>query len=115
MKAIWLATLLTIAQQATADELTGANLYASCITAQPGSNGDFFCNVYISGFTKGVALQGMLAGLGNPICFPPDGTPLQARLIIQRYLQAHPENLHLSAGALAAQALVEAFPCRKRN
>jgi hypothetical protein len=45
-------------------------------------------------------------------CVSPEGVPpRQAIRVIVRYLQAHPERLHLARRELAVAALHEAFPC----
>jgi len=44
-------------------------------------------------------------------CMPKHGTVGQVIRVVTKYLQEHPESLHLTAGGLTAIALTEAFPC----
>jgi hypothetical protein len=44
-------------------------------------------------------------------CFPGGVTHGQLRDIILKFLDNHPEKLHLAAASLAAHAFAEAFPC----
>ncbi|MGM4999241.1 Rap1a/Tai family immunity protein [Tardiphaga sp. 538_B7_N1_4] len=46
------------------------------------------------------------------VCFPKGSTLGQAMRIVIRYLETHPENLHLDLRNLAATALHEVWPCR---
>jgi hypothetical protein len=49
-------------------------------------------------------------------CPPKDGlSVVQARLIVEKYMGEHPEDLHLEAGLSAAQALWDAFPCGAKS
>ena len=44
-------------------------------------------------------------------CIPDDVTPLQATKVVVKYMDAHPESLHVLGSALVAIALRDAFPC----
>jgi hypothetical protein len=44
----------------------------------------------------------------------PNVPPLQAQRVVVRWLETHPENLHLSFKGLALSALKEAWPCPKQ-
>jgi hypothetical protein len=39
----------------------------------------------------------------------------QAELLVRRYLEAHPQELHMVAADLVVIALGEAFPCGRRG
>lgn len=52
--------------------------------------------------------EGMLV---PQICFPDGVEASQSISIIRDYLDDHPERLHLPLGAIAHNALAEAFPC----
>jgi Rap1a immunity proteins len=69
------------------------------------------CNLHIAGF--GLGAYQALQTLGTSYC-PPDNLSVpQARLVIEKYFRDHPERLNLPAIAVAANALTQAFPCRK--
>lgn len=82
------------AEAKTSDELT-ASLY---------------CLKYVTGFVDGYGYAS-----GSEICLPDDGTMGQYTLVVKRYLQDHPERLHLSAGRLLYDALRGAFPCKRSS
>lgn len=44
-------------------------------------------------------------------CWPNGATPVQIAKIVTKYLDAHPEKLHLPAAQLIYDATYEAFPC----
>jgi hypothetical protein len=74
------------------------------------------CLMWISGFVAGVFSQQVLAEAKNQkptICLPDGFSGRQARVVIERYMQDHPEQLHLPAFRVASAALDEAFPCGK--
>ncbi|QWB08742.1 Rap1a/Tai family immunity protein [Pseudomonas syringae] len=47
-------------------------------------------------------------------CYPVNGTTnIQKARIVVKYLQEHPDQLHLPAAALALISYIKAFPCKK--
>ena len=60
--------------------------------------------------SQAIAQQGNLAAVSCP---PAGTTPTQARLIVEKYMQDHPENLHLPAQDIVFAAAEQAFPCTK--
>jgi hypothetical protein len=89
-----------------ADPFSGEKLEMLC-TERAGADA---CALYILGFFQGIMAQ---QTLGNPICLPKGVNGLQAKLVIEKYLREHPENLHDDAWMAASVALAAAFPCRK--
>ena len=89
--------------------LTGVDLYHNC-SSEEGSLEDVECTFYIKGFVDGVMVGSV------PFCPPNNGIidEMQARLIIDKYLQDHPEKLDKDAGLLAERAMMGAFPCASR-
>ncbi len=63
------------------------------------------------GFTSAVA--NIVANAGWRACIPDGVTRGQLRDIMVKFLDDHPEALHLEAASLAARAYEEAFPCPK--
>ena len=101
---------------ADAVALDGTQLYQSC-RAKERTTLDFVCVAYIHGFLDGMA-TGQATGEQNPpmYCPPKGGISVdQGRLIVEKYLRDHPEQLHKEAGLLAASALWDAFPCRRNS
>lgn len=48
---------------------------------------------------------------GGRFCPPKGIPPAQADRVVVRWLETHPEKLHLNFKGLALQALMEAWPC----
>lgn len=46
------------------------------------------------------------------ICLPRGVSPLQIKQVVVKYMDNHPQDLHLLAASLALNALKEAFPCK---
>ena len=61
-----------------------------------------FCQGYITGTSKLTV---------SPACFPDGVTLGQITDIMIKYMNDHPEKLHLASGLLVTIALQEAFPC----
>lgn len=47
------------------------------------------------------------------MCVPPNVTAGQLKLIILKYMEKAPEELHKTAGSFVINALITAFPCEK--
>jgi Rap1a immunity proteins len=100
---------LATTQSGAAD---GTLLYKSCMDKSPYSALGLACEAYIRGFQDGM---GAGSTVGSRIsCLPQQNMVVQDRLIIEKFLREHPEKLHLEAGLLVFEALVQAFPCLKR-
>jgi hypothetical protein len=70
------------------------------------------CDSFFLGFTYGVISQHVANG---QICFPTGLAPLQAKLVVEKYMRDHPEQLHADAVLITNAALTLAFPCPKSN
>jgi Rap1a immunity proteins len=68
------------------------------------------CVGYITGFVEGWDLNGF-ASDGLRLCFPNGVTNEQLVKIVYKYLNDHPEELHLDAGNLVLHILNDTFPC----
>jgi hypothetical protein len=98
---------------ARANALTGLELSNFC--AQPTNTAAMISrDAYIRGLLDGIYLADKMAAHGNRYCPPGDDNidAEQGKLIVQKYLRDHPEELHREAGVLAALAIYIAFPCR---
>jgi hypothetical protein len=74
------------------------------------------CVTYLAGVVKGMlsiqTTTEYFRGTSNVICFPPEGiSSEQTRRIVVKWLEDHPERLHMQAGALVFFALLDTFPC----
>jgi hypothetical protein len=109
------ALFVVVLSPLPAAAFTGNQLRSVCIKKTGMS--DVGCLYYVTGFADGL-LIGKLAGEkdGQHMYCPPAAgvVPDQARLIVEKFLQDHPERLHERAAHLVAEALMNAFPCSKK-
>lgn len=76
------------------------------------STEDLICGFYVRGFIDGLMIGMSAQRLGPVICPPNEGISAdQGRLIAEKYLRDHPEELHLEAGLELGKAFTIAFPC----
>ena len=113
--ALAILVLLTIAPRSSEAGLyqTGNMLLDEC--KDEGSS-QMFC----MGFVAGVAdlaqgLQYTKILTNQVICIEPAVTQGQLRLVVIKYLDAHPAELHYPANSLVFSALREAFPCSEAS
>jgi hypothetical protein len=89
--------------------LTGLELHQSCQEKK-----SVPCVAYMRGFIDGFT-TGNVIGSQTKIrmCLPKDGISAeQVRLIVEKHLREHPQDLHQEAGLLAMAAMMDAFACR---
>jgi hypothetical protein len=109
---IGLIFLLLIGASVNAEEPSGdgKELLRDCETTKNVSS-TMWCYGYLNGILD---MQSLTEG--NPylptLCTPPEVTMEQARRVVVKYLQNHPEKLHYGEHALTYIALIEAFPCK---
>jgi hypothetical protein len=107
--------MLLVQAGGAAAGMSGAELYRDC-TQGKGSWEQLACMSYLSGLISGLAMGQVAASDGVRYCFPKEGVPgAHVREIVQKYLRNHPDELRDQASALAAIALLEAFPCPKNS
>jgi hypothetical protein len=107
------AGILLVLGSFSATALSGTDLYRSCM-AKNKSLGDLLCIAYVHGFLDGI-VSGHGIGKNAPTlyCPPEEGVSVdQGRLIVEKYLREHPEQLHEQAGIQVTSAMIEAFRCR---
>ena len=108
-----IALVLTIAfggtHAANAEAPTGMELQQWCSNPK-GSTESFECAVYMRGFLDGYGSTAQKA-----FCFPRDFTVGQARLITNKFMSEHPEELHKCAPAIIVRALHIAFACKRSD
>jgi hypothetical protein len=123
-KAVWTVVLgLMCGGSAAAQQReghTGTDLLKDCtVAARVDTNKSWAeisqtnkCESYILGFWDADAMHRVR---GNPTlkCMPDGVTLGQGLLVVLKYLQDHPEKLHLDQAVLTTQAFEKAFPCTK--
>ena len=67
------------------------------------------CEMWVDGFLHGLSVPSLYRKL---ICLPQGVTVGQAKDVIIRHIKAHLGKVQQQAGAAAARALQEAFPCQ---
>jgi hypothetical protein len=100
------------AMPAEADEFTGAQLYTLC-TESKETVQHTACLAYVRGVTDGLFMAQAMQEQRVRSCFPKDSPidPVQARLIVEKYMRNNPEQLDRGAIVVAFTALATAFPC----
>lgn len=123
MISIWmLMGLIVLGQDSDASReaqrlARGHGLLADCQTfeSEPPKGGDAFdawmvaatrCTSYVSGLFDGLAE-------GKKICVPTGVTTDQSVLIVLKALRGQPERLNEWRRAVASEALIVAFPCKR--
>jgi hypothetical protein len=92
------ALAASVAGAAQATVATGNDLLQYCTAAPTG-----LCAGYVMGVTDTTL---------ELYCFPPGITTMQIRGVVVKYLDNHPEKLHLLAPGLVIKAMQTAFPCK---
>ena len=60
-------------------------------------------------------IHGLMAVPNTIFCMPVNVSGYQVMRVLVKYLQEHPEDLHLAKGELALDALADAFPCHRQS
>ena len=106
MAAITVAALLSLSH-ARADDITGDILHEDRIVASH--------DIYINGLAAGVLVDQVAKEQGTPICFPPRIKAEQVRIAVEKFVQEHPDMLHVNGITVVGVALSKAFPCSISN
>lgn len=78
-----------------------------------GDSGEFQAGAY-EGYVTGVS-DGLMGTSLYYYCPPSNVGKKQLLTVVSNYLKSHPGDLHVPAGALVTAALIEAYPCRKKE
>jgi hypothetical protein len=106
-----IAGLIALWTPESAKAFTGADLYRICAGKGRGAN-ETSCKAYTRGFVDGMTMGAATGKTAAKFCPPKGGiSDEQSRLVIERYLKDHPEDLRDDAGLMAGVALLQAFPC----
>lgn len=74
------------------------------------------CLGFVDGFLQGIGLYEGILGIPNTIvCIPAGSSPLERIKVFLKYIDMHPEELHLRAAAVLGPAFSEAFPCDSKK
>ena len=91
---------------------TGSHAKIVCDPDNRTTADKFICVGWVNGFVQGSALTVSYAVEYPDFCLPSEGGSVgQYIAVFNRYLEEHPERLHLAAAQLFREALAEAFPC----
>jgi hypothetical protein len=94
--------------------ITAAILAASLTTPAHGSDGKNLqksCKLEPYGYCLGF-VAGVYAATSEPFCNPPSVKDRELRSIVVKYMNDHPEKLHLGQAELVVEAYKAAFPCK---
>jgi hypothetical protein len=102
------ATMALTPKMAPAEFYSGNELFQLCTSYQHGAS------LYIGGaLDAAVTLQGFEGNMNvAEICMPPQSLLGQAKDIVCRYLENHPEHRHFPAAGIVIRSVHEAFPCK---
>jgi hypothetical protein len=114
-----IALVLTLAlggtQAANADGTSGMELQRWC-SAKAGSSDSLICSAYMLGFIHGLfQTDGLLDRTQKVFCLPRGLTAGQARLITEKFMSEHPEELHKDASVITARALYIVYACKRSD
>jgi Ssp1 endopeptidase immunity protein Rap1a len=96
------------AAQEGAGFFTGNDLWSHCPDKSAFSSG--ICLGFVAGIADVMGTGSAI--LGSKACIPEHGTAAQARDVVKRFLEQHPERRLYFATGLVADALADAFPCK---
>jgi hypothetical protein len=104
--------LFALSGFASAAEWNAADLKTLCKSQDKES--DKLCSIYIAGVYDGFAGAQLMRQRGMASCMPAIG-PANARTIIEKYLDDHPDVLQKPVVIVAPLALISAFHCETTN
>jgi Rap1a immunity proteins len=90
--------------------LTGTELYSLCNSQVATIKAE--CMAYLGGFAEGIILGQQLTDYHVLLCLPTGVSTQKLRLIVQKGMRDHPENLNQGANVVVATALIAAFKCK---
>jgi hypothetical protein len=118
MRQVILAVLIVLMCFPTrAAEFDGITLRRFCSDRIPDSPKNVLCSSYIRGLADGMLFGYLTHKSDGDVYCPPAGglSREQAQLIVEKFMNEHPELLHEKAAVVAVAALRSAFPCKPSN
>ena len=109
---LWVLLVVIVVFSGSAQgDLTARDFVSRCQGAVKFSEKDTINKDYDTGYCMGTFF-GMSSVLnGEYICFPQGVTVKQSIRVFLKYMDDHPEKLHLQAPNLIYESLISAFPC----
>jgi len=110
--AVFVFSASSIAEQSKENRCDGNHLLPECRTAIDFADHNIV-NTFENGYNTGYCM-GLVTGIADGLrvmCVPDDVTYTQMERVVFKYLNDHPNQLHLWESLLVTQALVQAFPC----
>jgi len=102
--AVIAASVSVFSIHTNAEPLTLSDIRTRC--SGPDGSGDFaFCRGYVAALVEGVVVK------RHPDCIPPMVNDLQFALLMRKYLNANPEDLHRPAVDVVPDAIERIFKC----
>jgi Rap1a immunity proteins len=100
--------LVLHADVSNADSLTLSDIRTRC-SGPEGSEEFAFCRGYVAALVEGMIVK------RYPDCIPPMVNDQQFALLMRKYLNANPENLHLPAVDGVLNAIAEIVKCKTKG
>ena len=95
---------------ASADQISGRELLASC-TGAKGTEAKYYCDGYITAAIETHAVWALWGRMERVFCFPKGDKFDHAFLAVIEYLQNHPAELDYEASSLVLNSLNQSYPC----
>jgi hypothetical protein len=86
-------------------------LQKACDTPE-GTPTEGYCLGFIAGVSQSTQIDDPAAAT---VCFPEEVNLAEAKQVVRKYLNDHPQNLHLAGAILVKRALIEAWPCSAKT
>jgi hypothetical protein len=103
------AVVLACLSASVRADTPGNELLDYCTSQDASERG--YCYGYVNAIAEAERRPAGFNGWYN--CLPAESTRKQLVDVVKRWLDQHPEQRHYSAAGLIAQALSEAFPCKR--
>ena len=105
-----LVVTLSISMGSHSANLSGSAFQTFC-AVETDSIDYGICLGFVRGLHMTHEIYGAISKNYKVFCLPPNVSTTQLVKIISKYLENHPENLHLEAASTAFVALKKVFPC----
>lgn len=107
---ILLAALLMSSIAAHAGFRTGNDVLAGCQSDR--AIEQMYCVGYVDGVVGTLVIAAASYKVPRLVCVPDGVTTGQTVKVVERFLEAHPEELHKDARFLVYWALIDTWPCK---
>ncbi len=90
---------------------SGMDFLQGCANPPVGSSLDGWCKGFVLGVVAGVASEHQMNVSGKKLCGSGPSSYEQIQLILQKYLNDHPERLNEQVSTLVLEAFLRAYSC----